>query len=178
MNEEKKYYNHKEIMRFLGIDYKFKNTKDYPFHRNIEDITFMWPTVIIPRKGIEKVIQNKISDKEDIDILKEIVMLVQIPFIHDNKVGTINTNVSLGFNYGKEYKYGDINKTLAEVCYFIERNGVKTNDFYIIQDDIVSEFMSYYVIDNQYGIGATKSVSSPNFKVDSDFNELDLVEKV
>ena len=174
MEKEKKYYNYEDLMKFLGMDYKFKNYKDYPFNRELKDFTFMWPIIIIPRQGVEKIIQNKISDIEYHDILKEIVMLVQIPYIlKGERQGIINQDVSLSFRYDKEYKYGDINKSLPEVCYFIERHATKTNNFYIFDNEYVFDFMSYFVIDNQWGIGATISSSQPTSKFDNDFIKIE-----
>ena len=124
--------------------------------------------------GIEKLVQNKISGINE-HILDKITMLVQIPFSHLTKENTIKTgiivrNVSLGFEYGKEYKYGEITKTIEEVCYAIIRNATVTNDFYII-DDYFYEFMSYFVIPNQWGLGATKVISRPQYKLNKNFKE-------
>ena len=101
-------------------------------------------------------------------------MLVHIPFYckRTKNTGTIIVNVTVGFRYDKEYKYGDITKSLPEVCYAIERWGRKTNDFYIIDTDYMHEFMSYFVINNQWGIGAMKVISSPQVKVDDNFKEI------
>jgi hypothetical protein len=169
---EEKYYNIKEIMEFLGINYAFENKKEYPFCRKLENLKFMWGYIIIPRYGIEKVIQNKISDKEYRDILQKITMLINIPFYCDNKLGVITTDVSLTFRYDKEFKYGDVKKSIAEVCYAIEKYGTKTNNFYIIKEEWFQEFMSYFVINNQWGIGATTVVSAPEVRFDNSFNEI------
>ena len=172
--KEEVYYSEKEIFDFLGIKYDFLNENNdrYPFNRKLEDIKFMWGYAVIPRYGIEKIIQNKISDKEYRDILKKITMLVQIPFLYKERLGVIAVNVSLGFRYDKTYKYGDINKTIAEVCYAIEKYGTKTNDFYIIEGEWFGEFMSYFVINNQWGIGSTVTVANPEIKFDNNFNEI------
>ena len=77
-------------------------------------------------------------------------MLINIPFKCNDSLGVVTVNVSLSFKYGKEYKYGDIHKSLPEVCYAIEKYGKKTNDFYIIDADHFHDFMSYYVINNQW----------------------------
>ena len=174
MEKEEEYYNMRDIMKFLSIDWEFKreNQNEYPFNRKLEDMKFMWGYIVIPRYGIEKIIQNKISDKEYRDILHEITMLVNIPFSCKNKLGVISVNVSLGFRYDKTYKYGDINKSIAEVCYAIEKYGTKTNDFYIIQGEWFQEFMSYFVINNQWGIGAMQVISAPEIRLDSNFNEI------
>ena len=39
-----------------------------------------------------------------------------------------------------------------------------TNDFYILTDDSIFSFMSYYVIDNQWGIGRTTISHTPKEK--------------
>lgn len=158
--KELKYYNHEEIMKFLNFAYFLR--KEYPFNRNdLENIRCNWGMLLIPRKGIEKVIQNKISDKKDDNELKELVMMYQIPFEYKGKVGIINKNISLTFRYDKEFKYGDINKSLAECCYYIEKHSKVMNDFYILYPDYLSEFMSYFVINNQCGLGAECVETSP-----------------
>lgn len=175
MDKEEKYYDMRDIMRFLSIDWEFerKANKKFPFNNKLEDIKFMWGYVVIPRYGIEKIVQNKISDEEYRDILDKITMLVNIPFVCKERIGVITVNVSLSFRYDKTYKYGDINKSIAEVCYAIEKYGQKTNDFYIITGDTYfQEFMSYFVINNQWGIGATKVISSPEIRLDSNFREI------
>ena len=63
--------------------------------------------------------------------------------------------------YDKQFKYGDINKSIAEVCYFIEKHAKRLNDFYIIYPDYVHEFMSYFVINNQWGLGAEFIYNTP-----------------
>ena len=172
MNEEEKYFTDSEIMKFLGIDYEFEKGKEYPFNRKLEKIKFIWGHIIIPRYGIEKIIQNKISDKEYRNILQKITMLINIPFVCEDRPGVITTDVSLTFRYDKEYKYGDVKKSIAEVCYAIEKYGTKTNNFYIIKDEWFNDFMSYFVINNQWGIGATTVVSAPVIRFDNDFNEI------
>lgn len=160
-SKEFKYYNFQEILHFLSFDYKFTQTnKQYPFNKKPEDIMFSWGQILIPKTGIENLVQNKISDVNDQQQIKEIKMMYQIPFIVDGKTGIINQNLSLSFRYDKEYKYGDINKSIYEVAYFIIRNSRKTNDFYIISDDTIQTFMSEFVINNQYGIGATEVCST------------------
>lgn len=57
------------------------------------------------------------------------------------------------FRYDKTYKYGDINKSIYEVCFYILENAERTNDFYILKDDNIFTFFSHYIIDNQWGIG-------------------------
>lgn len=177
MNEEYKFYNTAEILDFLGIKYNFESevNREYPFNRKPSDFIFDWGYLIIPREGIEKEIQNKISSKKEyISKLKEIKMLYHIPFFEKkrNSLGTIIVNVSLSFRYDKEYKYGDINKSLPEVCYAIEKMGSKTSNFYIIDSDNIHYFMSNYVINNQWGIGVTKVVSSPEVNLNDNFKEV------
>ncbi len=174
--EEYKYFNTVEILDFLGIKYDFENNegKQYPFKDKPSDIIFNYGYITIPREGIEKIIQNKISDKDYHGILKEIKMLVHIPFYckRTKNTGTIIVNVTVGFAYDKQYKYGDITKSLPEVCYAIEKYGRKTNDFYIINDDNINYFMSNYVMENQWGIGAMEVVSSPKVEIDDNFKEI------
>ena len=101
-------------------------------------------------------------------------MLVHIPFYckRTKNTGTIIVNVTVGFRYDKEYKYGDVNKSLPELCYAIEKYGRKTNDFYIINDNNINYFMSNYVMGTQWGIGAMEVVTSPQVLVDDNFKEI------
>ena len=167
MEENKKYYNFNDILDFLCFNYKFDTKDGYPFNRNPEDITFQWGQILIPKTGIREVVMNKISDIKDLPI-KEIVMEYQIPFIlNDGKeyeFGIINQDLSLSFRYDKQYKYGDINKSIYETCFYIYDNAMMTNDFYILSDDNIFPFMSYYVIDNQWGIGRTTVSHTPKEK--------------
>lgn len=172
MEKEEKYYNMCDIMKFLSIDREFERKEKYPFRHNLEDMKFMWGYIVIPRYGIEKIIQNKISDKEYRDILQEISMLIHIPFLCEEHLGVITVDVSIGFRYDKTFKYGEVNKSIAEVCYAIEKYGTKTNNFYIIKDEYFQDFMSYYVINNQWGIGAMTTISSPEIKVTNNFTEI------
>lgn len=159
--EETKYYNFEKMIKWLNFAYFLR--KEFPFNRNdLENIKCNWGMLLIPSKGIEEVIQNKISDvKDDKNQLKELVMMYQIPFEYKGKVGIINKNISLTFRYDKEYKYGDINKSIAECCYYIEKHAKKLNDFYILYPDYLFEFMSYFVINNQCGLGAEYIDNSP-----------------
>lgn len=176
INIEQKYYNTIEILDFLGIKWNFESeeVREYPFRDKPSDIIFNCGYITIPRKGIEKIIQNKISDKEYRDILDEIKMLVHIPFYNKRtkNTGTIIVNVTVGFRYDKEYKYGDVTKTLPEICYTIEKWAKKTNDFYIINEDYMHEFMSYFVIPTQWGIGAMEIISSPQVEINDNFQEI------
>lgn len=176
MNEVQEYYTTTKILKFLGIDYNFekKSYKEYPFEDKPSNIIFNWGYITIPRQGIEKIIQNKISDKDYQGILDEIKMLVHIPFYNKRtkNTGTIIVNLTVGFRYDKAYKYGDVTKSLPEVCYAIEKWGKKTNDFYIINSDYMHEFMSYFVIPTQWGIGAMQIISSPQVHINDDFKEI------
>lgn len=176
INVEQKYYNTVEILDFLGIKYNFENNegKQYPFKDKPSNIIFNYGYITIPREKIEKVIQSKISDKEYRNILDKIRMLVHIPFYNKRtkNTGTIIVNVTVGFRYDKEYKYGDVTKSLPEVCYAIEKWGKKTNDFYIINEDYIHEFMSYFVIPTQWGIGAMEIIFSPKVEIDDNFQEI------
>jgi hypothetical protein len=148
-----KYYNFERMIKWLNFAYFLR--KEFPFNRNdLANIKCNWGMILIPKKGIAEVIQNKISDKDTKEQLKEIVMMYQLPYEYQGHIGIINKNISLTFRYDKEYKYGDINKSIAEVCYYIEKHAEETNDFYIIYPDYLFEFMSYYVINNQWGLGA------------------------
>lgn len=117
--------------------------------------------VIIPKYGIREMVQNKISDINE-KPLSEIKMIYSIPFsINGESFGSIYKNISLTFRYDKEYKYGDINKSIYEVCFWILDRAITTNDFYIISEDIVQEFMSYCVCCNQWGLGSLVVGSAP-----------------
>jgi hypothetical protein len=164
MKEEKKYYNFQEIMKFLNFYYFLK--EDYPFNQGLENIEFGWGNLIIPRDGIEKTIQNKIGDINDGSSLKEIKMLYQIPFVCKGKTGIINKDIVLTFRYDKEFKYGNINKNVYECCYFIDKYATKTNNFYIVDNEMIFEFMSYFVIDNQWWLGREVVSSLPMEKVE------------
>lgn len=162
--EEKKYYNLKGILDFLGFKYEFEQPHPkYPFNKGRDKITFSWGQILIPKKGILETVQNKISDIKELPI-KEIVMMYQIPFIVDRGagdfgIGTINQDISLTFRYDKEWKYGDINKSIYECCFYIIEHATVTNDFYIIADDDLFWFFSYYIIDNQWGLGRTTVIT-------------------
>lgn len=164
-DKEVKYYSFQDILKFLSFDYEFekKNNKIYPFHRGKENVYFSWGQIIIPKYGIWEMVNNKISDIDKAPI-SEINMVYNIPFHEissgDIKCGVISKNISLSFRYDKQYKYGDINKSIYEVCFWILEHAKKMNDFYIITDDMIQEFMSYYVINNQCGLGCLE-VCSP-----------------
>ena len=52
-------------------------------------------------------------------------------------------------------------KSIYEVCFWILDKAIETNDFYIITNDMVQEFMSYCVCCNQWGLGSLVIGSSP-----------------
>ena len=167
-DKKSKYLTFQDILNFLSFDYNFKNNKDYPFNKDPKNVIFSWGQVLIPKKGIRETVQNKISDIKD-QPLSEITMMYQIPFFVQNKInskdfrdygtGIINQNITLGFNYGKEWKYGDITKSIYEVCFYILEHSIETNDFFIINEDYVHDFFSYYIVPNQWGLGSMKCFS-------------------
>lgn len=163
MMEDKKYYCFNEILKFIDIPDDFERAKEYPFTRGVDNVSFSWGQIIIPKQGIRETILSKLTDSENCP-LKKIVMLYQVPFKvegkHGSDIGVINQNISLGFRYDKEWKYGDINKNIYETCFYILDHAKESNDFFIITDEWIQEFFSYYIIDNQYGLGA-KYISSP-----------------
>ena len=105
--------------------------------------------ILIPKYGIRKTVQNKISDIKETPIT-ELNMMYQIPFLVDGDVGIINKNISLSFRYDKQYKYGDITKSIYECCFWILEHSKITNDFYIITGDMVQMFFTDCIIDNQW----------------------------
>lgn len=161
--EDKKYYDMEDIFNFLGFNREFERKEIYPFNRKPENLLFSWGQILIPRQGIREMVQNKISDIKE-QPLKEIKMMYQVSFVDNTfdepKSGIINQDISLTFRYDKAYKYGDIHKSIYEVCFYIFENAKFTNDFYILTDDMLFTFFSYYIIDNQWGIGHI-SVGSP-----------------
>lgn len=162
--KEKNYYSFQEILKFLSFDYEFeKENREYPFHKGKENIEFSWGQVLIPKYGIRQMVQNKVSDIDERP-LEEIKMMYQIPFVVNGKTGVINKNISLSFEYDKEYKYGDITKSIYECCFWILEHAIETNDFYIIKDNFVQDFFSECVINNQWGLGALNITSSPQEK--------------
>lgn len=163
MDREEKYYNFQEILKILGFDYEFnKQNKTYPFNRGKENVYFSWGQIIIPKYGIWEMVNNKISDIKK-EPISEITMIYNIPFYEnaDQKAecGIISKNIRLTFEYDKEYKYGNISKSIYEVCFWILEHSKRTNDFYIITDDMIQIFMSYYVINNQWGLGSLEICS-------------------
>ena len=61
--EEQKYYNFKDILKFLSFDWEFEKTdRRYPFNRGRDAVTFSWGQVLIPKYGIRQMVQNKVSD--------------------------------------------------------------------------------------------------------------------
>ena len=152
-----------EERNFIAV-YEFeKENPQYPFNRGRDNVVFSWGQVLIPKYGIMEMVQNKISEIGDRPIT-EIKMMYQIPFFTNEGVGLINQDISLGFRYDKQFKYGNITKSIYECCFWILEHATRTNDFYVIKDDLVQEFFSYYVIDNQYGLGPMVICSSCNEK--------------
>ena len=134
-DDKKKYYNFQDILNFLSFDYKFETKSyGYPFTRKREDVTFSWGQILIPKEGIREMVQNKISDVKE-QPLEELVMMYQLPFMvkdkHGFKTGMINQDISLSFRYDKTYKYGDINKSIYECCFYILEHATETNHFYV-----------------------------------------------
>ena len=159
-NGEGKYYNFEEMIRWMNFAYFLRD--EYPFNRkDLENIKVGWGMLVIPRKGIEDTIKAQLRGGNTVLPLTEIYMLFQLPFIYDNKPGVISKNISLTFRYDKEYKYGDINKNIGECCYFIDRWATKHNDFYVLDNEMLFEFISYYVINNQWGLGSESISTSP-----------------
>ena len=63
MNKEEKYYVFQDILRVIGFDYEFdKKNKEYPFSRGKDNVYFSWGQIIIPKYGIWKMVNNKVSD--------------------------------------------------------------------------------------------------------------------
>ena len=166
------YYNINDIFNILGITREFeRKCPDFPFNYGADKVKFGWGDILIPRKGIRETILNKLKDEST--YLKEINMIYCIPFIVSDyghkkgelKAGCLYKNIGITFDYGHQWKYGDIEKSIYETCFYIHEYGTVTNDFYIIQNDNVQEFLSYYVINNQYGIGALRVGSAPMFSI-------------
>lgn len=66
--EEKKYYNFNEILKFIGIDYEFdKKSRKYPFTRGVDNVSFSWGQIIIPKQGIRETVQSKLSDSKHLN---------------------------------------------------------------------------------------------------------------
>lgn len=175
--EEFKFYNTAQILDFLGIKYKFNDEEDknYPFAENLNDLAFNYGYITVERQSIENEIQNKISSNGEYrSDLEEIKMLYHVPFYNKRteNTGTIMVNLSLTFRYDKTYKYGDINKSLPEVCYAIQKYGIKTNDFFVIGVDNIHYFISNYIMNNQWAIGSTIVEASPKVKLDDKFKEI------
>ena len=163
MEEERKWYSFKDILKFLSFDYKFEHhNNEYPFNWGRDKVNFSWGQVLIPKYGIKEMIQNKISDIKEKPIT-ELKMMYQIPFTVDGRegCGVINQNISLSFRYDKAYKYGEITKSIYECCFWILEHAITTNDFYIISEGMVQDFFSYCVIKNQWGIGGWQVSSAP-----------------
>lgn len=169
-----------KILDFLGIRYEFEREgeKKYPFCKGIENIQFFTPYITISQKGIEQVVLNRLPVEENPEErkneIKEIEMLIHIPYLIKNKneVSNLVVNVSLSFRYDKTYKYGDIRKSKAEVCYAIMKYARKTNDFYVIDSMNFNDFMSYYVMNNQWGIGAMLIIETLQEDINKNFERV------
>lgn len=180
MEDIEKWQNTAKILDFLGIKYEFEKEgkKEYPFWKGIENIQFFTPYITIPQKGIEQVVLNKLSDKDNVEErkkeIKEIEMLVHIPYLvkGENRVSNLIVNLSLGFRYDKTFKYGDITKNKAEVCYAIMKYAKRTNNFYVIQSEEFNSFMSYYVIRNQWGIGSMFNIENIEENINKNFEQV------
>ena len=179
-NNIEEWKNTAKILDFLGIKYEFEREGDkkYPFCRGIENIQFFTPYITISQKGIEQVVLNKLSDEENLEDRKneieEIEMLIHIPYLikNENEVSNLVVNVSLSFRYDKTYKYGDIRKSKAEVCYAIMKYARKTNDFYVLDSMNFNDFMSYYVMSNQWGIGTMLIIETLQENIDKNFERV------
>lgn len=159
MKEDIEYYGFEKMIRWLNFFYFLK--KEFPFNRKQYDkIKCGWGMLLIPREGIEETVYAKITDQKEVP-LKRISALFQLPFEYEGKVGVINKDVSLTFRYDKTYKYGEITKSIYEVCYWLDKYAIKTNDFYIVDNDLLFTFMSNYVICNQWGLGREYISNSP-----------------
>ena len=89
-------------------------------------------------------------------------MAIQVPFLRDGEhFGIIHINVSLDFRYDKSFKYGEVTKSLPETCLFILENSTRLNDFFLLSDEVACEFLNYYVLNSQYGLGRITSSSAP-----------------
>ena len=165
------YKSFQDILNFLGFTFNFEHKpRNYPFTEDPNDVIFSWGQILIPKFGIRQMVQNKISDIKDAPI-SEIKMVYQIPFVVvDTKEkrtfdkynsGVVNQNIGLEFRYDKTYKYGDITKSIYEVCYYITEHATETNDFFIIPYEFVTDFFSYYIIPNQWGIGSLVCNAGP-----------------
>lgn len=176
MNKEPIYRTEKKMFEALGLKRQFesKHFNNYPFNFNIEDFEFQWASVLIPRGDIEKILWRKTRDENYNDLNTDIKMVAQIPFLRGNAhFGIINVNLSLSFRYDKQFKYGDVTKTLAETCLFILKNSKKSNDFFMLESDVASEFLNYYVLNSQYGLGAITATSAPSYSFDNTIEESD-----
>lgn len=169
---ESRYYNINEIFDFLGITREFESKCPvFPFNYGVDKVKFGWGNIVIPKEGIRTTIINKLKDIHL--CINEINMMYCIPFIVTNygrkegelKTGCLYKNISITFDYAHQWKYGDIEKSIYETCFYIYECGTATNDFYLIQNACVQEFLSYYVINNQYGLGSLRIGSEPIFSI-------------
>lgn len=171
-NDENKYYNINDIFNILGITREFEcKCPAFPFNYGVDKVKFGWGNILIPKEGIRKTIINKLKDIPT--CINEIIMMYCIPFIVTDygykegelKTGCLYKNISITFDYAHQWKYGDIEKSIYETCFYIYECGTVTNDFYLIQNTCVQEFLSYYVINNQYGLGSLRIGSEPMISI-------------
>jgi len=172
--KEEMYRSSEKLIEELGIVRRFESDslKEYPFNWNINLFEFQWASVMIPRGDIERIVWRACRGENFEGLNTDLKMLVQVPFLKEkDSFGIIHTNVSLTFRYDKQYKYGDVTKTLAETCFHIIQNSKKTNDYYILEADLASGFLNYYVLNSQHGLGAITATSAPVVRFGSEAKE-------
>ena len=174
---EPEFTRHSEIYKFLGmyLDIEYDNV---PYSKETiekEEVLVQWPSIIIPREGIEKMIQDKISDKP-LDSFKELKMLVEIPYMikGSDRFGIWHKNVSIEWRGDKCWKYGDITKSRPEFAYYIESHALKTNDYYILSGTNSLDFIRDYIMKNQWGLGSSQDVTQPADNLDRMLKESEL----
>lgn len=151
------YKSFEDIFKFLGLECRFEKKFDsrFPFNRNPKDIICSWGQILIPKDGIRETVTHKLydhnSNEKPLDNLR---FMYQIPFTNNKDVGIINVDIVLTFKYDKEYKYGEITKSIEEICFYILENATRTNEWFIISEENIQNFFSYYIIPNQWGIGS------------------------
>lgn len=158
MIKEKIYYNFKDILKWLGFYSAFEWKKEYPFTKDPSNVSFSWGQILIPSYGIYDVVKHKIKDTTSQIPINELHMMYNVPFLinegNKSSCGIVNNDISLTFKYDKQHKYGNITKSIYEVCFYILEHAIRSNDFYLIVDTNIMDFMSYFVINNQWVRGA------------------------
>ena len=87
---------------------------------------FVNPLIEYARGDIEKILWATCKGDTLNDLQSDIKLLAQVPFLtSNNHFGIVSVNLSLTFRYDKEFKYGDVNKSLAETCLYINQNANK-----------------------------------------------------